>query len=218
MNGRTKGLAKGTPDRQGAATWRALHGCAVCGWWLRGAAAAGVLFGRRGHSSRTNDGRAHRTLHTQTHHKHALRLQRWQSTWRFLPGCVVDYGFLLRREVLGGHVRISRSLRRLQCDNSYQGSALCSSVSSNEVIRQGRTKSGVPAGNGSKVNYSASYSEESLWHLAPFCFLLSFLQGIKQAWIRSIHTMRSSAWTAERPDPASCLAERCGKRGMLACM
>ena len=74
MNGRTKGLAKGTPDRQGAATWRALHGCAVCGWWLRGAAAAGVLFGRRGHSSRTNDGRAHRTLHTQTHHKRARAL------------------------------------------------------------------------------------------------------------------------------------------------
>ena len=33
--------AKGTPDRQGAATWRALHGRAVCGWWLRSAAATG---------------------------------------------------------------------------------------------------------------------------------------------------------------------------------
>ena len=50
---------------------------------LRGAAAAGVLFGRRGHSSRTNDGRAHRTLHTQTHHKHALQLR------RFCPGLLI---------------------------------------------------------------------------------------------------------------------------------
>ena len=43
-----------------------------------------------------------------------------------------------------------------------------------------------------------SYSGKSLWPLASFWYHLPFLQGIKQAWIRSIHTMRGSGWSAER--------------------
>ena len=140
-NGRTKG-PKGRRTESCAATWRR-RGWAASGGWRRSAAATGLRLGGRGRSNRTNDGRDHRTLHTQTHHQHALRLQKWRSTSRFLPRCVVDYGFLLRRKVLGGQVRNSHSLWCLQCDTSYQGSALC--LSSNEVLSQGRTKSGVPA-------------------------------------------------------------------------
>ena len=44
----------------------------------------------------------------------ALWLLRWQThTLRILLG-LFDYGFLLRREVLGGHVRITLSHRRLK--------------------------------------------------------------------------------------------------------
>ena len=44
----------------------------------------------------------------------ALWLLRWQThTLRILLG-LFDYGFLLRREVLGGHVRISGSHRHLK--------------------------------------------------------------------------------------------------------
>jgi hypothetical protein len=44
----------------------------------------------------------------------ALWLLRWQThTLRILLG-LFDYGFLLRREVFGGHVRISGSHRHLK--------------------------------------------------------------------------------------------------------
>ncbi len=197
MNGRTnwKGLAKGTPDRSGAVTWRARHGWAASGGWRRSEAGAGGRLGGGGRSSRTNDRRAHRTLHTHTHHKHALRLQKWRSTSRALPRCVVDYGFLLRRKVLGGHVRISHSLRCLQCDNSYQGSALC--LLSNEVIRQGRTETGLRDSCSFALlahwSTQSSSSCSTTKQVAHQEFSSSRLQGIKQAWAQSIRIIRGSA-------------------------
>ena len=102
-----------------------------------------MLLGGRGRIIRTTDGRAHRTLHTQTHHKHALRLQKWRSTSRFLPRCVVDYGCHWRREVLGGYDRCNRSLRRLQCDNSFPRKPVVLHFSSNRLTKRGSSGNGL---------------------------------------------------------------------------